>query len=281
LKLIFLLGLILLLSSCEENIQSYDDLSADEQLYIRTRARVKCMAETEDDILDIIETSSSALLAYTRLDTWKLEYSKNNALIETSKIYVWKISGSTVYFLVSYVEAGTTSSKFVKFTNTVNSEMFQDLRTKKCDKDLTLSISPSLLTGTILEGPTTIDDNSYYKVTNTYSYTNPYPSFFGLINKKRVKKIYNDDTDTVTSTETYNYVITRITDVASLDTDYTDDTLYPNKKYCVVDYTAAVPNVYPLPNASDFGLSCTTNTSPGPDPDGDTVENFDSLELAI
>lgn len=280
-KLILLLAFTLLISSCEENIESYDDLNAAEQLYIRTQARAKCMAETQEDFLDIIDTSNTQLLQLSRLDTWDLVYKKNDAVIETSKIYVWKISGSTVYFLISFVEGGSTSNKFVKITSTINSEMFQDLRTKKCDKDLTLSTSPSLLTGTIEEGPITINADSYYKVKSTHSFVNTFPDFFGFINKKRVKKIYNDDTDAVTSTDTYDFIITRVTDVTSLDTNFASDTLYPNKEYCVVDYTAGVPNVYPLPSAPDFGLSCEPDTSPGPDPDGDLTENFDMSELVI
>ncbi len=280
-KLILFLAFALLFSSCEENIESYDDLTADEQLYIRTRARTKCMAETSADILDITETSNNQLLTFTRLDTWDLVYKKNDDVIETSKIYVWKISGSTVYFLISFVEGGSTSNKFVKFTTTINSEMFEDLRTKKCDKALTLAVSPSLLTGTTDEGPITIDADSYYKLKTTSSYESLFPAFFGFINKKRVKKIHNDETDVVMSTETYDYIVDRVADVTSLDPNFEDNTLYPNKTYCVVNYTAGVPNVYPLPTATNFGLSCTTETSPGPDPDGDLTENFDKSELVI
>ena len=160
--------------------------------------------------------------------------------------------------------------------------MFQDLRTKKCDKTLTLAVSPSLLTGTTEEGPITIDSASYYKLKTTSSYENPFPAFFGFIYKKRVKTIYNDETDVVTSTETHDYVVDRVADVASLNTNFESDTLYPNREYCVVNYTAGTPNVYPFPIASKFGLSCTTVTTPGgPDPDGDLTENFAKSELVI
>ena len=280
-KFILLLSLVLLFSSCEENIESYDTLNAQEQAYIRSQARIKCEAETSADILDIIETSNSHLIQLLRLNTWDLVYKKDDNVIATSKIYVWKVSGSTVYFLVSFTEGGSTSNKFVKFTSAINTEMFQDLRTKKCAKTLTLSVSPSLLTGTTEEGPITIDSASYYKLKTTNSFENPFPAFFGFIYKKRVKKIYNDETNAVTSTETHDYVVDRVADVTTLDTNFESDTLYPNRKYCVVNYTAGATNVYPFPIASDFGLSCTTETSPGPDPDGDLTENFDKSELVI
>lgn len=275
-KYLFFIVLLSGLLACQEKEGVWDELTAAERLALQNRANAKCLAGAANDILDITSTSNTELIRLSRLDTWKLEYSKGDVLIETSNIYVWKISGSTVYFLVKIIEGGSPSNIFVKFTSTTNSEIFEDLRQKKCiTEDITLSVSRTLLTAKVEEARTTVDTDTYSKTVATHTYQDEFPAFFGFLNKKRVKTLYNDETNAVKSSETYKYVITRITDIVSLDADFTDDTIYPNKTYCVVNYTSGTPNVYPLPNASDYGLECTTSSTIGPDPDGDTIENFD------
>lgn len=281
-KVATLLLVLFTLISCREEEGIWDELTLAEQAAIRARSQAKCLANVATDILDITDTSDTELLRFTRLDTWKLEYKKDSALIETSKIYVWKIDGSTVYFLFSLVEGGSTSNKFVKMTNVTNSELFEDLRQKKCISDLDLSVSSTLLSAGIEEGEVTIDSDTYYKFKATHSFHDELPAFFGFFNKKRVKTIYNTSNDSVKSTETYDYIITRIDDISSLSTDFSNNTTFPNKTYCVVDYAAGTPNVYPLANALNYALECSSDVNVGPDPDGDTIPNFaPATELVI
>lgn len=281
-KIAALLLVLISLISCREEEGIWDKLTPAEQAALRARSQAKCLANADTDILDITDSSNTELLKFARLDTWKLEYKKDSALIETSKVHVWKVDGSTVYFLFSLVEGGSTSNKFVKFTNVTNSELFEDLRQKKCISDLDLSVSRTLLSAVIEEGKVTIDTDTYYKFKATHSFHDELPAFFGFFNKKRVKSIYNTSNDTVKSSEKYEYIVTRITDVSSLSTDFTNNTNYPNKTYCVVDYTAGTPNVYPLANALSYGLKCSSDVNLGPDPDGDTIPNFaPATELVI
>lgn len=278
-KLLILTFIFLSIISCRKEEEIWDELTDGERTELQNRSNTKCLSQAEDDVLDLTSTSNTELLRLSRLDSWKLEYFKGTTptdIIETSKIYVWKISGSTVYFLLKLTENGSPVNKFVKFTSTTNSEMFEDLRQRKCiTQDITLSVSQTLLSAGVSEAAVTEDTDTYSKTVATHSYPDELPAFFGFFNKKRVKTLYNDETDAVKSSETSNWVITRIEDVSSLPTDFTNNTDYPNKTYCVVDYTAGTPNVYPIPNASGYGLECGTSATDGPDPDGDTVENFD------
>ncbi|MBA2405312.1 MAG: hypothetical protein H0V66_11120 [Bdellovibrionales bacterium] len=284
-KISFFLIVLLILSACRKEEAIWDELDAADRLVIRNRANSKCLAQALDDLTDIITTSNTELTRFARLDTWKLEYLKETAVIETSKIYVWKVSGTTVYFLFSMIEGGVPTNKFIKFNTTTNSEMLADLRKKKCDKSdesLTVSISRQLFTAKIVEARATVDADTYSITTATHTFADELPAFFGYFVKKRVKKSYNDETDVVKTTETFNYKITRITDAVSLSTDFTNDSTFPSKTYCVVDYTAGTPNVYNKPNVANYSLECSTSSTLGPDPDGDTVENFDPItELVI
>jgi hypothetical protein len=282
LKRTSLLFVLLTLISCREEEGIWDKLTPAEQAALLARSQTKCLANAATDILDITDTSNTEMLNLARLDTWKLEYKKDSALIETSNVYVWKVDGSTVYFLFSLIEGGSTSNKFVKMTNVTNSELFEDLRQKKCTSGLELSVSRTLLSAVIEEGEVTIDADTYYKFKATHSFHDELPAFFGFFNKKREKSIYNTSNDTVKSSEKYEYIITRITDVTSLSTDFTNNSTYPNKTYCVADYTAGTPNVYPLANALNYALECSLDVNVGPDPDGDTIPNFaPATELVI
>jgi hypothetical protein len=277
LKISIILIVLLSLMSCRKEEGVWDELTDAERTALRARASSKCLAAAADDVLDFTTTSNTELLRFSRLDSWKLEYKKASVLVETSNIYVWKVSGSTVYFLFKMLEGGSPRNIFVKFKKTTNSEMLEDLRVKKCAKieTETFSIGRSTITGKIDEGRVLVDADTYSKTIATHTYNDEVPAFFGFFNKVRVKTLYNDETDAVKSSETFNYVITRITDIVSLPTDFTNDTNYPNKTYCVVTYSKpAAINVYPLPNATAYGLACTSSSSVGPDP-GSDGEDFD------
>jgi hypothetical protein len=256
------------LYSCEENVPSYDDLSSDEQDYIRTIAESKCRSDLELSIANFKENSNEQLASYERGQYWKLELSKGTTVQSTDYIYVWKVTGTDVYFLLQKTSGTGYEYKFYKMNQTYNSDMIDDLVDKKCTKTYSMGISESSISITFSnllssEPPTS------YKSDLTYTAGSSTPAFFGLYNFSQAKKKLDDDGDVV-STENFTYKVTyggNDADLADLYTDYT------NAKYCLIDYADGSSGTKDLtfPYTDN---SCTTSVSGPVNPGTDLTLDF-------
>jgi hypothetical protein len=264
------------LYSCEENIPSYDDLSSDEQDYIRTIAESKCRTESEAPITNFKENSDEQLASYVRGQYWKLELSKGSTVQSTDYIYVWKVDGTNVYFLLQKTSGTGYEYKFYKMNQTYNDDMIDDLVDKKCTKTYSTTISESSISITFSDIQSSEPPTSY-KSDFTYTASSSTPVFFGLYNFSQAKKKLDDDGDVV-STDNYTYKATyggSDADLADLYTDYT------NAKYCLIDYIDGS-----TPGTKDLTFpytdnSCTTSTLGPTNPGSDTNLNFPASELAL
>ncbi len=270
---------LLLLISCQEELQKGSDLSASELAYIRARAAAKCVSESNTDFSDYEDSSNSVMLNSERENTWKLEYKKDNTVIETSYIYVWKVSSPFVYYRIKLTEAGVVKNQFLKVDTTTNDEMMRNLQEQDCAKTLDVAVGPSSMTVNVDSGLATEDSSTLAKYEKDYRLITSYPAYFGSLNRKITKKSYNNS-DVLQKTEVFDYVFTNTSDTTLPDT-YNDASIV-NAEYCVVTNTTAV-----LPDTLDnytfpFTLTCTTSDTAGPDGNGDTVEDFDpATELVI
>lgn len=219
------------------------------------------------------------MLNSERTNTWKLEYKKDNTVIETSYIYVWKVSSPYVYYRVKLTEAGVVKNQFLKVDTTTNNEMMRNLQEQDCAKTLDVSVGPSSMTVNIDTALATEDATTLVQYEKDYRLVTSYPAYFASLNRKITKKSYNTD-EVLQKTEVYDYVFTNSSDTAQ--PDVYNDTSITNIEYCVISNTTAV-----LPDTLDnysfpFTLTCTASDTNGPDGNSDSVEDFDAAtELVI
>lgn len=257
-SLVLIASFILVLVSCkEENVGVYDQLTQGERDAIRDARYNKCLSESVRNYEDFTEISNERILDMARHQSWKYEYKKDNSVVETSYINVWNISGGTVYFLMTLTEGGVTTNKFLKFSTTMNSEMIADLKEKKCRKTVTITDSSGSATAKVEEARGSDDSDTYFIPTVSYHFDYNLPAYFGVRNLKREKKTYNENTNAVTKTETFEYVMTSRSNPPTLSSPYTS---YINRQYCTIKFTAGAPNTYSFP----YDLDCKTDATIDP-----------------
>ncbi len=270
---------LFVVSSCQEELQKGSELSASELAYIRARAAAKCVAESNTDFSDYEDSSNSVMMNSERGNTWKLEYKKDNTLIDTSYIYVWKVTPSSIYYRIKLTESGVVKNQFLKVDTTTNDEMMRNLQEQDCAKTLDVAVGPSSMTVNVDTGLATEDSSTLVKFERDYRLITSYPAYFGSLNRKITKKSYNNDEE-LQKTEVFDYVFTNTSDTTLPDT-YNDASIV-NAEYCVVTYSPAV-----LPDTLDnytfpFSLTCSASDTNGPDGNGDTVEDYDpATDLVI
>jgi hypothetical protein len=283
-KVSFFLILFSLLSftACEEQVEKGDELSDSAREFLRRRAALKCINGSNGTVEEFYENSNEKLMDYERADSWEFKYSKGTTEVDTSHIYVWKVTSTHVYFRLRLEEGGTTTNYFLKMDTTTNMDMIRNLQRDKCNKDLTLNFSSSKMTANIESPRINEDADTESESEVDYRIESQYPAFFGALNRKKTKRFYDkDDDDTVKKTETYDYVFKRISDVTQPAT-FTDSTI-SNRRYCVVPSVVDPDGSSLRKYAFPFVLNnCVTSDTVGPDADGDTVPDFDpSAELPL
>lgn len=269
------LSLALISSACEKQISKGDELTQAERDYLRQRAALKCIEQTNSDYKSFERSTNDTMLGLERNQTWKYEYKKDNVVVETSYLYVWKVSPPHVYFRLRITEEGSTTNKFYKFDTSSNIDMIRNLQKKRCDKSLDISDSSNSISVRIEEARTRIDDENLSEGEIDYRIPNTYPPFFGNLNRKKTVRTLDND-EKVTKTETFDYVFSTNASTTQ-PTSYTDPSIV-NRKFCIPTFTNPVPpatlNVYDFP----FKEQCSAT---GPDANGDSIPDFDPVELTI
>jgi hypothetical protein len=265
--------LIMSIVSCETQVEKGKELTQQELEYLRARAKVKCVADTKNTFKTYYEATNDRMLDMRRNNAWKYEYKKDNTVVDTSYVFVWKVSPPNVYFRLKLTEAGILTNYFFKVTTDNNMDAVLYIQDQICEKKIDLNYNTSTLNLNIDLARTTEDADTESETDNDYRFTTGFPVFFSSYNKKRVKRIYDKGSSTVKTTETYDYTLTQVSDV-SQPAAYNDGTIV-NRKYCMMKSVPPVPpatlDVFALP--IDVS-NCTTSDSAGPDSNGDGVEDF-------
>lgn len=275
-KTFLFLGLSLgIFTGCQENLQRGDSLSDAERQFLRERAAAKCIAASEENYNEIEGDSNSTILNYAPGTTWKLEHRQGTTLLSTSYLYVWKVSAPNVYILQKDATTDPVTFRFIKLTTTINTEMFENIQKKICDKTFEGSVNSATVTPVIKIARAREDADTLSETDTTYYFASNFPAYFGALERNRVKRTYDND-GKVKETITNDYKIVEPATTTTLESTY-NSTNYPNREYCVVEYSGPVApatlNVYAFP----FDLNCTTSDSAGPDANGDSVEDFDPI----
>ena len=163
---LFLFSLLFLSIGCvQEEIESYDDLTPDEQEDIRNQSQQKCLNESQENFTNLITSSNSNMASFTRGQYWKVTYTAGSTTSD-NYIYVWKVDGTTVYFLYQQLIESTTYHNFIKVTQAFNEEMFDDLLVKKCNYTLSVTQGDSSYSVKFTDVATT-EGTTDYKTTTT------------------------------------------------------------------------------------------------------------------
>lgn len=275
-KYFSILILLISLCACEEQVPSYDTLTPDEQTYINQRSEMLCRSNEEAAFSSFITTSNDEMSNFTRGKYWKVELTKNSGgstVQSTDYIYVWKVDGTTVYFLYQQKDGSGFDYFFYKITQDFNNDMIRDLLDKKCTKTYSLTTSSSLITLTrnniaSSEPPTNFSSNYTYKTKSVL------PAFFNLYNFIQLKKTLNSS-NVVTSSETWTYTISYVGVKNDLPTSFTSY----DANYCLFNYDDdGVEKDLTFPYTDTCVTAITGPTNPGLD---GTLNFNPAIELVI
>lgn len=228
-NLLLLLPVLFLLTSCEEEVESYDDLTADEQLAIQNMGRDQCLAKSEETFNKFKNDSAQVFTsaAYNRGQGFKFQLKNGTAEFKTINFSVWKQTANEIYFLVNDSILG--GNYFLRITKLDNEAMINDLKAVYCARPqiYTSSATSSSLTMSYL--------NEFPEDTNTTQNDDRYLMYFNELAQfatyrvTRTKKVLDKDRNQVGNTETFTSSLS--------DQDKTFDYNTPNSyatKYCVL-----------------------------------------------
>jgi hypothetical protein len=268
LSLMFMLPMLFSMVSCEEKVAIGDKLSESERAYLRARASKKCLEESESTYKNLINLTLSNLKNAQRGQTYKLEYLKDNTVLDTFQVYVWKVTASDVYYRIKMMEGMNLVNKFLKISLAHNSDMLRGLQSKNCDKKLTVAGS-STLSAIPPEAPRILTDtDEWSRYTNTYAFSPVFPVYLGMLNKIQKQEISTTQTGAFTKTISYEYRLSTTATTTTLPAAYNDASIV-NPQYCMPKFTAGTPTTYSFP----FDLKCE-QTDVAVDANGDSTPDF-------
>lgn len=240
-KSIILIFALLLLASCEEEVQMYDRLTDAERRAIEQASELKCQSANsakftsfKNEAAKIFDSSS-----YDRGDGFYYEYKEGTTVKQKADIRVWKRDGTAneVYFYITDTLLGATSY-FVRVTQAVNEAMIDDLFADHC-----LSGTSKIFTASI---GTSSDSVKYeYTVPNSPnkdeyidSYTIPFskPVFFANYQLNRTVTTKKLDSDTQVGNPV-KYTSTLTAKAYDFDGhDVATNATYYTQKFCEIDF---------------------------------------------
>lgn len=271
-KRLCLILLSCLLLSCEEEIQTYNDLSPAERAEIERRSSEQCFADTQLEFTRFANETNSQLSSYVAGQYWAVK--QTGSATSTDYIYVWKRTGDAVYFIYKVGTGLNSTSTFVKMTPAFNNAMVIDLQDKRCRKIGSASSSATAVSLRYLN-EYRVEVNDRYYVDTTYTFDGRLPVFFGVIQQalteRKLKPVAEGDE--VASTTNRKYEISyQGYDLSQLGPSYSS---YPNARYCGLAYNVVGgKKVFNFPYSF---LTCSTNAmvnaNPGPDATMDYIPN--------
>lgn len=208
-KKLIVLSVLLLLASCQEEVQSYNDLSPDEQAAINSQGQAQCLTNAEGNFTTYKTKSAEVFTSgnYTRGNGFSFTLKNGTTTFKTIDISVWKQTATEMYFLVtdSFASSG---NYFLRITKAENDSMIDTMKTKYCERGdvpnkYTMGLTSSSLTATY-------ETNNYITSgTNKNNYKDTYTMYFNELVQfatyrvGRSLKVTDQDGNQVGNTESY------------------------------------------------------------------------------
>lgn len=288
--------LALLVSSCVSTDKTgKSGLDAKEQTNLQNREKLRCYADIKKDTLDF-RAEVADLGGFSRGDRWTYTLTKTegttNTVTKSSTIYVWKVSGDYLYYLITLKDAySVTTHRFIRISKTEFNAMITDLANKFCDHATYSTVvgttSSSAFTHKVDSTETSTGSNTY-EVSTTYTFTFANLPFLGSFNSNVVKKEKNSDGNytNANGVTLKGALSARTSGSFASDVDQYNDVAYTGATFCTLNKptgagTDADPYVYSIPyeaiipdssyqcGGSADGAGPTTGLEPWPNPGTD------------
>lgn len=223
--------MILLSVSCREEIQGWEQLTADERTAINNRAMARCNSNNAGPKAGFKETSAAIFtnVYYARNYGYIGKYTKEGSSSETASVElrVWKqdSTNNVLYFYVTEVNGSINTNYFLKVNQVQNEEIIDDLVTDYCENKVYSYLYSDD------DGPMSVT-YTYDKATTsgTDTYADTYTFQFGQLAfmaahslSRRIDSKNSSGTITATTKYTSTYTQKTYTDTG-LSTDYSDYT---------------------------------------------------------
>lgn len=272
-KLLSLLILCCFLVSCEEEIESYNDLTDSEQRAIDRMSSEKCYTSTDEDFSKFSDASNSRMNNYKRGQNWEVKVTKGSST-SVHAMYVWKKTATATYFL--YKDTNSGMNTFIKMTNAFNTEMVDDLQVKRCEKTYPMTNKSTSISLKQLDVPDDVGADRY-RVDTTYTVSSTYPAFFGSLSSSGTKKKLqsaNQGNNVVSKESMSSKIVYKGDDALGSSIHYTS---YTTRQFCVIPYGFnAGKKTFSFPyKFIGCTLSDSTNANTGGDPSMDFTANND------
>ena len=236
-SLAFIILLLLGVSCNQEEIQSYNDLTADERTAIQNASHDKCVREVAVNY-NQFKTNSNAIFtssSYNREDGFEFVLKNGTTTERTVKIQVWKQTPTEIFFYISDDKA--SGDYFLRWQKTDNETMITDLQSVHC-------LRPEIYTSSLGSSALTMKDEytlqkapDHENYVDTYTMAFNQPAFFANYKISRTKKLVNDS-DVVQTTTNYTSTLTAKTYDYGTNDNAEDNTQY-NQLFCTVTRTGA------------------------------------------
>jgi hypothetical protein len=184
-KTLALVSLFLLTLSCEERIGKYNDLTPDEQNYIRERSRLQCV-DSYFSIYDRFKKrSATEVFGSANYDRERGFYNEYKGPSSTRKvdIAIWKQTATEIYFYITEELEGK-SSYFLRVTQAQNEAFIDQLLDDHCRKVYKSSTGSDGPLSVVYEFDKINSNNRDY-YTDTYTLEFNKLAFFGRFKKSR------------------------------------------------------------------------------------------------
>ena len=232
---------ILLLTACNEEVPSWDDLSAAEQAALRNRQQTECLADTASHFTGFTTTSDDNFYgtsAYAEGTTFNHTFSEGSTSRYTHKITIWKVTTTDIYLLID-IDDTTDEYRFLKIPKTTNDAMITDLQTKYCDRstssDSTLTISTSAKTYKKITTGTTKE------ITYTFTYSTSLLAYLSKYKETRKEQPLDSNGDATGTATNYTGTLSSgasETNIPKYDTYAEYVATGIPTTLCLVDYSA-------------------------------------------
>lgn len=257
---ILLLIILVTLSSCRQEESRWDELSTDEQAYLRARARMKCEEDNANAYKNFKKLSgeSFASSTYNRAKGIEIKFKQGDVVSTTTDMKVWKQDtiNDVLYFYVTKTNSDySTDSYFLRLPGVQNDDVIDDLLADHCEEIYTASLGSH---GPLnVKYPYTVNISSgKYEYTDNYAFNFSEPTFLGSYRLSR-KVITFDSNGKETATANFSSTLTHKTYPSFASTDYTHSDY--SQKFCIVTFETG--SQYRL-SKTELGFKKSCQTTP-------------------
>lgn len=245
--------LLLLVLACGKTVNKFEELSEAERDYLRQLGQQKCLADTTSLFKSYKGESVVQFRDLERGSYYLQEVKAGSAVLRSSKIQVWKVTGTAIYFIYTSTTAedSTPSYQFVKLTPENNADMIDFLQLQRCTfkKDVRASANSSSMNYTV-ESSVNIENDR--KTVTTKSHTFAFRQLAllgGYVYTQKVQTLTRKDEATdVADVNTSGTLTVQNT----IDLAYPVYTGYTGAQFCIVNPTYTIP----------FTLTCSPGGLP-------------------